>query len=155
MSSAHQNSRLAQTWPEMTQVNPGHAVVSQCSYQSDARRFCCSQIFCLFFADYFYFEDCENVKRAAASPMDNSEKQKRKHLSLSIAQKVTAGIEVQTRDTSWTLYYWATRSPVTFYLKNIKIYAKNFPFRNPNNSKIRKVSGPKVSDKRLWTCTTD
>jgi len=54
--------------PKPPTANPCHAVVPQCSYQSDARRLCCSRIFCLFFADFVYFEDCENVKKSCRFP---------------------------------------------------------------------------------------
>ena len=49
---------------------------------------CCSRIFCLFFADFLTLKTVKISKRAADSPMGNSEKQKRKCLSLLIAQKV-------------------------------------------------------------------
>ena len=44
--------------------------------------------------------------------MDDSKKQKRKRLSLSIAQKVTAGIEAQTRDLAARAEHSITESPV-------------------------------------------
>ena len=60
---------------------------------SDAQRY-----FVYFLLIFFTLKTVKMSKRAAASPMDNSEKQKRKRLSLSIAQKVTAGFEAQTRN---------------------------------------------------------
>ena len=60
-------------------------VASQSS--SDARHLYCSRIFCLFFADFFFtLKTVQMSKRAAHSPLDNSEKQKRTCMSLSIAQ---------------------------------------------------------------------
>ena len=76
-------------------------------------------------------------KKAAASPMDDSEK----CLLLSIAQKVTAGIEAQTHDLAARAKHSTTEPPVPCNVlskKKLKSTPKIF------HSEIRKVSGPKV-----------
>jgi hypothetical protein len=68
------------------EVSPVASVMSQHSYQTDVRLLL-ADIF-LVFCDFVTLRTVKMSKRAADSPVGNSEKQKRKRLSLLIVQKI-------------------------------------------------------------------